>query len=69
MCFSTRVAVFESRTKAMAMCNVIATSVVIWTRFLKLIEDAEVCLSQQELHFLNHVQRQWLCAMSLQPPL
>ena len=33
MSFSARVSVFESRTKAMAMCNVIATSVVIWTSF------------------------------------
>ena len=34
-------------------------------KFFKLIEDVEVRLSQQELQFLNHVQRQWLRAMSL----
>ena len=33
MSFSTKVAVFESRSKAMAMCNVIVTSVVKWTSF------------------------------------
>ena len=33
MSTSTRVAVFYSQTKAMAMCNVIVTSVVTWTSF------------------------------------
>ena len=33
MSFSARVAVFESHSKAMATCNVIATFVVTWTSF------------------------------------